>query len=149
MSRLAYLLSVMGLWLAVLLAQPLLLGLQDFLESGRLLDMLWRSEYAHYGAAVDAAIDQQRHPWTRSAAFGALVLSLFGAFLILSARRLRDLGRPGRYASIALVPFVGAQALFAVLILLPGDAGENAYGPSHQARADDEAARGFRPARSA
>jgi len=148
MSRLAYLFSVLGLWVIMLIAQPLFLGLQDFAESGRILDPLWRGEYETYGAAVDAAIHQQQHQGARSAAFGALIVTLFGAFLVLSARRLRDLGRPGRYAWIALVPFVGAPALFAVLILLPGDAGENAYGPGAKARVD-EAAHGFRPVRRA
>ena len=146
LSRMPYFLSVMGLWLVLLLAQPLLLGLPDFTESGRILNLLWHGEYEAYGAAVDAAIDQFSDQSARSAVFGFVILALFGAFLILSARRLRDLGRPGRYAWIALIPFVGAPALFAVLILLPGDAGENAYGLGPQARADEEADHGFRPA---
>ena len=145
MSRLPYLLSVLALWVILLAAQPLLLDLPNFSESGRILDLLWDGEYEAYGVAVDAAIDQTANQGARSAALGALMLGLFAAFLILSARRLRDLGRPGRYAWIALVPFVGAQALFAVLILLPGDAGENAYGVGHQARADEEMEHGFAP----
>ena len=145
MSRLPYFLSVIGLWLIMLLAQPLLLDLPNFIESGRILDSLWHGDYEVYGAAVDAAIEQTKNQSARQAALAALMLSLFAAFLILSARRLRDLGRPGRYAWIALIPFVGAPALFAVLILLPGDAGENAYGVRHQARADDEVRHGFAP----
>lgn len=145
MSRLAYFLSVLGLGVVLLLAQPLLLDLPTFTDSGRILDLLWRGEYEAYGTAVDAAIHQTANQDARSTALGALMLGLFASFLILSARRLRDLGRPGRYAWIALVPFVGAQALFAVLILLPGDAGDNTYGVGHQARADDEARHGFAP----
>ncbi|WP_428152188.1 DUF805 domain-containing protein [Brevundimonas sp.] len=145
MSRLPYFLSVIGLWLIMLLAQPLLLDLPNFIESGRILDSLWHGDYKVYGAAIDAAIHETTNQSARYAALAAVTLALFGAFLILSARRLRDLGRPGRYALIALVPFVGAQALFAVLILLPGDKGENAYGVRHQARADDEARHGFAP----
>ena len=146
MSRLPYLFSVLGLWLIMLVAQPLFLGLQDFTESGRILSSLWRGDYEVYGAAIDAAIHQQQYQTARYAAFGTLTLALFGAFLILSARRLRDLGRPGRYAWIALVPFVGAPALFAVLILLPGDTGVNAYGPGHHVLAKDETAHRFHPA---
>ncbi|WP_426040382.1 DUF805 domain-containing protein [Brevundimonas sp. TWP2-3-4b1] len=146
MSRRPYFLSVLGLWVILLAAQSLLLDLPNFIESGRILDSLWRGDYEVYGAATDAAIQQTDYQTARYAALAALTLALFAAFLILSARRLRDLGRPGRYAWIALIPFVGAPALFAVLILLPGDAGENAYGPSYQARADQEAEHGFRPA---
>lgn len=145
MSRLPYFLSVLGLWLILLLALPVLIDLPTFTESGRILDLLWDGDYEAFGMAADAAIHQTTNQGARSAAMSAVILALFGAFLILSARRLRDLGRPGRYAWIALVPFVGAQALFAVLILLPGDAGENAYGVGHQARADDEMGHGFAP----
>ncbi|WP_426038978.1 DUF805 domain-containing protein [Brevundimonas sp. DC300-4] len=116
LSRLPYLLSVLGLSLILLLAQPLLLELPNFIESGRILDSLWRGDYEVYGAATDAAIQQTDYQTARYAAVAALTMALFAAFLILSARRLRDLGRPGLYAWIALVPFVGAQALFAVLI---------------------------------
>jgi uncharacterized membrane protein YhaH (DUF805 family) len=144
MSRLPYFLSVLGLWVILLLAQPLLLDLPNFIESGRILDSLWDGEYEAYGMAVDAAIHQTDDQIARSAALGALMLGLFAAFLVLSARRLRDLGRPGRYAWIALIPFVGAPALFAVLILLPGDVGENAYGVGHPARADDDTREDFR-----
>lgn len=145
MSRLPYFLSVVGLWVILLVAQPLLLNLPSFTESGRILDLLWDGDYQAFGMAADAAIHQSGNPGARYAAAGAVMLALFAAFLILSARRLRDLGRPGRYAWIALVPFVGAQALFAVLILLPGDAGENAYGVGHQARADDGMEHGLAP----
>ncbi|MFC5345857.1 DUF805 domain-containing protein [Brevundimonas staleyi] len=146
MSRLAYLISVLGLWLVLFATQPLILGLPDFAESGRILYPLWRGEFQTYGAAI-----HQQDQWsTRYAVLGALTFGLLAAFLVLSARRLRDLGRPGYYAWIALVPFVGAQALFAVLILLPGDVGKNAYGPAPQARADHEMQRGSAsPARRA
>nr|WP_303696281.1 DUF805 domain-containing protein [Brevundimonas subvibrioides] len=149
MARLPYFLSVLGLWLILLLAQPLLLDLPNFIESGRILDLLWDGDYEAFGMAADAAIHKADYQTARYAALAALALALFAAFLMLSARRLRDLGRPGRYALIALIPFVGAPALFAVLILLPGDAGENAYGPGHQAHADQEAEHGFRPVRGA
>ena len=132
MSRLPYFLSVLGLWLILLLALPVLIDLPTFTESGRILDLLWDGDYEAFGMAADAAIRQTTNQGARSAAMGAVILALFGAFLILSARRLRDLGRPGRYAWIALV-------------LLPGDAGENAYGVGHQARADDEMGHGFAP----
>ncbi len=145
MSRLPYFLSVLGLWVILLVAQPLLLDLQNFSESGRILDPLWHGDYEVYGAATDAAIHQTTNQSARYVALATLTLVLFGTFLILSARRLRDLGRPGHYAWIALIPFVGAQALFAVLILLPGDAGENAYGVRHQGRADDQMEHGFAP----
>lgn len=145
MSRLPYFLSVLGLWVILLLALPLLLDLPTFTESGRILDLLWDGDYKAFGMAADAAIHQTTNQGARSAALAALVLGLFAVFLILSARRLRDLGRPGRYAWIALIPFVGAPALFAVLILLPGDAGENAYGARHQTRADGEATHSVAP----
>ena len=145
MSRLPYFLSVMGLWLVLLLALPVLMDLPTVTESGRILDLLWDGDYRAFGMAADAAIHQTASQGPRYAATGVLMLALFGAFLILSARRLRDLGRPGRYAWIALVPFVGAQALFAVLILLPGDAGANAYGPRRKRDVEDETAHGFHP----
>lgn len=149
MSRLPYFLSVLGLWLILLLVLPVLIDLPTFTRSGQILDLLWDGDYEAFGMAADAAIHQTATPSAHYAATGAVMVALFGAFLILSARRLRDLGRPGRYAWIALVPFIGAQALFAVLILLPGDADENAYGPGHQARADQEAEHGFLPVRGA
>lgn len=148
MSRMPYFLSVLGLWLILLAAQPMVLGLTDFAESGRILVPLWRGDYEVYGAALDAAIHQQDHQTARYVAFASLFLSLFSAFLILSALRLRDLGRPGRYALISLIPFVGGPALFAVIILLPGDAGRNAYGPGHQACADEKEANAYRPVRT-
>ena len=144
-SRLPYFLSVMGLWLVLLLAQPLLLGLNSFIDSGRVLDWLWDGDYQAYGAAVDAAIDQTTNQSARYVALSVVTLSLIAAFFVLSARRLRDLGRPGRYALIAFVPFVGFQALFAVLILLPGDTGANAYGPRRKRDVEDETAHGFHP----
>lgn len=144
-SRLPYFLSVMGLWVLLLWALPVLMDLPTFSESGRILDLLWDGEYEAFGMAADAAIHQTASQNRRYAATGAVMLALFGAFLILSARRLRDLGRPGRYAWIALVPFVGAQSLFAVLILLPGDAGANAYGLRRKHDVEDETAHGFHP----
>jgi len=134
-----------ALWVLLLVAQPLLLDQPNFSESARMLDPLWHGDYELYGAATDAAIHRTTNRSARYVALATLTLVLFGTFLILSARRLRDLGRPGHYAWIALIPFVGAQALFAVLILLPGDAGENAYGVRHQGRADDQMVHGFAP----
>lgn len=54
--------------------------------------------------------------------------------LALTVRRLHDTGRSGRWIFIAFVPFIGSIWLL-VLMLMPGEAGSNAYGANPAAKA--------------
>jgi uncharacterized membrane protein YhaH (DUF805 family) len=122
-------LTFVFLWLlAVALLQPFILALPDITSSSRLLNELWDGNAREWGVQVDAYVHAAGHRMIRYSAYGALVLTAFASFLCLTAKRLHDLGRPGLYAWIGLLPFVGAQALFYVLVLLPGDAWDNRYG---------------------
>lgn len=122
-------LALVFLWLlAVVLLQPAILGLPDFTSSGQLLDELWDGNAREWGVHVDAYVHAAGNRVIRYSAYGVLWLAALASFLCLSAKRLHDLGRPGRYAWIGLLPFIGAQALFYVLVFLPGDKGDNRYG---------------------
>ena len=84
---------------------------------------------------MDAAVQANDTSVVRYAFLGLLFVAMFASFLALTARRLHDIGRPDRYGWISIIPFVGAPAVFAVLILLPGDAGTNRYGAAPGDRA--------------
>jgi uncharacterized membrane protein YhaH (DUF805 family) len=142
-------LALVFLWLlAVALLQPLILGLPDFTSSGRLLNELWDGNAREWGVQVDAYVHTAGNRVIRYSAYGVLWLAALASFLCLSAKRLHDLGRPGRYVWIGLLPFIGAQALFYVLVFLPGDEGDNRYGALKRTRletsSDDIAAAGAR-----
>ena len=128
LSRLAYLFSVLGLGIALVIAHRLVLDLTSFTEAARVLNPLWQGDLQVYGKAVDVAVHNSDQHVVRYSALAATLVAALLVFVSLSFRRLQDMGRPGYYACIALVPFVGAQALFAVLIFLPGDPHENRYG---------------------
>lgn len=51
------------------------------------------------------------------------------AQLVLVAKRCHDIGLPGTFLLIVVLPFVGL-AWLAVLALIPGNRGPNAYGPA-------------------
>ncbi|CAM3739989.1 Inner membrane protein YhaH [Vibrio aerogenes CECT 7868] len=62
-----------------------------------------------------------------------LITGLFGLAVLLPSlsltiRRLHDTGRSGWWCFITLVPVVGAIAFF-VFTVLPGNFGDNQYGP--------------------
>lgn len=142
LSRLPYFLWLPAWAIALFLAQPVVLGLSGFAESGLMLDQLLTGNYEAYGAAVDRAVHATDAWAIRYLVLGLLFVGMFGSFLALTARRLHDIGRPGYYAWISVIPFVGVPAVFAVLILLPGDAAANQYGPASRGR-------GLQPARGA
>ena len=122
-------LAFVFLWLlAIVVLQRFILALPDFTTSGRLFDELWDGNAGEWGVQADAYVHAAGHRVIRYCAYGALGLTALASFLCLSAKRLHDLGRAGRYAWIGVLPFVGVQALFYVLVLLPGDAGDNRYG---------------------
>ncbi len=134
LSRLPYFLWVSAWAIALLLVQPVVLGLSGFAESGLMLDPLLRGHYEAYGSAVDRAVHATDARDIRYLVLGLLFVGMFGSFLALTARRLHDIGRPGHYAWISVIPFVGIPAVFAVLILLPGDTAANQYGPAPRGR---------------
>lgn len=51
------------------------------------------------------------------------------SMLALSSKRFHDMGQSGIWVLLGAVPFVGAMGLFVFLVLLPGQAADNAYGP--------------------
>lgn len=57
------------------------------------------------------------------------------AELVLVAKRCHDIGLPGTFLLLVFVPVVGIVWLIA-LLLMPGTAGPNAYGPAPQFRQD-------------
>lgn len=69
-----------------------------------------------------------------SVLFTLLALISLWSQIALSVKRLHDMGRPGIFALLLLVPFVNAAALV-VLCLLPGERGPNAYGKTTNAPA--------------
>lgn len=77
---------------------------------------------------------------TRSAGVSILFIVLYCLYglallipsLAVSVRRLHDTGRSGWWLLITLVPFIGG-IWFLVLMILDGDPGNNAYGPSPKA----------------
>lgn len=127
LDRRGYGLAVLGwaLWLAVV--QRLIAGFPDFRTSGRVLNMMWDGDDA-WGPSIDAAIHAAGALEIRYILLFALLALVFASFLALTARRLHDIGRPGGYAWIAALPFLGPQPVFYVLLLLPGDRGPNRYG---------------------
>lgn len=56
------------------------------------------------------------------------VVAIIG-YASLVVRRCHDVGRSGWWGAVALIPYVNDFADVA-LLLAPGDAGPNAYGPS-------------------
>jgi len=52
--------------------------------------------------------------------------------LALTVRRLHDTGRSGWWILIGIVPLIGAIAML-IFEVLPGDVGDNAYGPDPKA----------------
>lgn len=58
----------------------------------------------------------------------AISLPVLLALIVLMAKRCHDLGLPGSFFLLALVPFVGLFWPFA-LAFLPGNPGDNSYGP--------------------
>ncbi|MCA0979295.1 DUF805 domain-containing protein [Qipengyuania flava] len=64
-------------------------------------------------------------------AFGILILGLLGViipYLAVQARRFHDQGRSGWFAALNLIPFIGVFIALGFM-LVPGDQGENDYGP--------------------
>lgn len=64
------------------------------------------------------------------------VIFLFGlpltiAMLVVAAKRCHDIGLPGSFVLLLLLPFVGVVWLV-LLCVLPGKAGPNSYGPQPQ-----------------
>lgn len=55
-------------------------------------------------------------------------LPLIAAFFVVAAKRCHDIGLPGSFVLLLLVPIVGIGWLIA-LAFIPGSAGPNAYGP--------------------
>ena len=139
LDRRGYGLAVLGwlLWIAVL--QKFVVGFPDFETSGRILNLLWDHDQG-WGPAVDVAVDGAGDSRVRYAALFALLCLAFASFLAMTARRLHDIGRPAVYAWIALLPFLGPQAVFYVLVFLPGDRGANLYGRAGDRRRPAEAA---------
>lgn len=127
LDRRGYGLAVLGWMLWLMVVQRFTVGLPDFTTSGRLLDMLWDGDRA-WGPTLDAAVHAAGDLQVRYAVFAALVTLSFASFLTLTARRLHDIGRPAAYAWIAVLPFLGPQAVFYVLLFLPGDRDANRYG---------------------
>ena len=129
-------------WLILIaILQTLIIGLPDFATSGRLMDMMWDGDLA-WAQAVDRAVQENAVWWPRYVAFGLLLVVGFASFLAVSARRLHDIGRPGGFALISFLPFVGPQAVFWVLLLLPGDETENRFGPARLQRPRQGEAKG-------
>ena len=69
--------------------------------------------------------------------FFTILLAIYGLFLFLPSlaamvRRLHDTGRSGAWWLIIFVPFVGVIWLI-VLLALPGESGENRFGPDPKA----------------
>jgi len=69
--------------------------------------------------------------------FFFFLLLLYGLFLLLpqlavSVRRLHDTGRSGGWWFIQFVPLIGT-IWFIVLLVLPGETGENRFGPDPKA----------------
>jgi uncharacterized membrane protein YhaH (DUF805 family) len=58
-------------------------------------------------------------------------LTLTIAMLVIAAKRCHDIGLPGSFVLLLLIPMIGAFWLI-VLGLLPGKTGPNAYGPPPQ-----------------
>jgi uncharacterized membrane protein YhaH (DUF805 family) len=55
-------------------------------------------------------------------------LPLVAAFFVVAAKRCHDIGLPGSFVLLLLVPIVGLGWLVA-LAFIPGSAGPNSYGP--------------------
>ena len=60
------------------------------------------------------------------------ILAVFSPSIAVTARRLHDTGRSCWWLLIALVPVIGALALF-VFMVLDSTPGENEYGPNPKA----------------
>ena len=137
LDRRGYLLATLGwlLWLTVV--QRFVVGFPDFATSGRMLNLMWDGDRA-WGPAMDVAVHAAGDLQIRYGVFFALLAVAFASFLALTGRRLHDIGRPAGYAWIAALPFLGPQAVFYVLLFLPGDKGANRYG-SERLRGDGSA----------
>jgi uncharacterized membrane protein YhaH (DUF805 family) len=51
------------------------------------------------------------------------------SFFAMSVKRLHDFGQSGLFSLLVLLPGIGAPLIYAVLSLVPGQAGANRYGP--------------------
>lgn len=127
LDRRGYGLTVFGWLVLIAISQKFIAGLPDFATSGRILNLMWDGD-AGWGPVLDAAVHAAGDIEIRYGALGALLAIAFASFLALTARRLHDFGRPAGYAWVAVLPFLGLQAVFYVLLLLPGDATANRYG---------------------
>ena len=68
-------------------------------------------------------------PGKISCFFGPLYfLAIFVPFLAVAVRRLHDTGKSGWWCLLGLIPLVGTIFLI-VLLAIPGNREENAYGP--------------------
>lgn len=127
LDRRGYLLATLGWLLWLMVVQKFVVGFPDFATSGRILNLMWDGDQA-WGPAMDAAVHASGDLQIRYGAFFVLLVVAFASFLALTGRRLHDIGRPARYAWIAALPFLGPQAVFYVLLFLPGDEDANRYG---------------------
>ncbi|WP_258045596.1 DUF805 domain-containing protein [Mesorhizobium sp. NBSH29] len=64
--------------------------------------------------------------------FGVVFFASLWSNLVLAAKRLHDLGRPGLLALLLFVPMVSIAA-FLILCFFPGTPGPNKYGPTTNA----------------
>lgn len=65
-----------------------------------------------------------------------VLLALLPPYFAVTARRLHDKGLTAWVMLLVVVPF--GQIAILILCALPGDEGDNAYGPAPQKRAPDE-----------
>ena len=77
----------------------------------------------------------------------ALVFLMLGFAAVLplvsvTVRRLHDVNRSALWLLLGVVPFIGSYAL-SVLLMLPGSAGPNAYGPEPEAEVGPEPSSGL------
>ena len=52
------------------------------------------------------------------------------SFFALTAKRMHDAGWTGWLSAIVMLPGIGAWMVYLVMILIPGQRGENRYGPN-------------------
>ena len=87
-------------------------------------------------AMVVFAIDVAAGTYSRDADIGlfsgAFLASIFLPSVAVGVRRLHDMGKPGWWWLISLIPLIGAIALL-IMCAQPGESGHNQYGPDPQA----------------
>jgi uncharacterized membrane protein YhaH (DUF805 family) len=91
--------------------------------------------YSASAAILLAVLAQLGPVWETAPIAMLLALPLTVAMFVLVAKRCHDLGLPGSYVLLLAVPLVGLVWLLALLIL-PGSAGPNPYGPPPEFRPD-------------